>query len=125
MQLPQTLFSPDSLLSFTGAVIAAVLVPNVLASIFKKAPVEVLRFISLLVAMGMAYLMAYFSTAFFDPYWMKWVVAFFNGLLIYLSALGANETLSNASKDELGELVHSAVSDKPLKRRFFATWFHK
>lgn len=124
MELPQTLFSPDSLLSFTGAVVAAVLVPNVLASIAKM-PVELLRFISLLVAMAMAVLMAYLSTAATNPEWMKWVVAFFNGLLIYLSALGANETLSNAGKDEFKEMVHNAVSDKPLKRPFFASWFSK
>ena len=119
MATPGSLLTPLSLLSFSGAVIAAALIPNVLATLVTLPP-RVLRVISLVVSLVLAGLMAYMSD---DGAWINWIVAFFNGLIIYLSALGANETLSHASKDEFGELMHSAVAKEPPKRPFFASWF--
>lgn len=88
------LFTVQSLLSFSGAVIAATLVPNVLATVATLQP-RLLRLISLIVAVALALLMAYSAQ---DTNWTKWLVAFFNGLLIYLSASGANQHINGHKK---------------------------
>ncbi len=122
MELPSSLFTTQTLFSFAGAVIATALVPNVIATIVTLPP-RTLRIIALVVAMALAFLMALMAA---DADWIKWVVAFFNGLLIYLSALGANETLSRG----LGQKPAPPITPTAVatgggteKRRFFSTWF--
>ncbi len=118
-----TLFTTQTLLSFAGAVIATALLPNVIAT-FTDLPAKTLRIIALVVAMGLAFLIAYMAQ---DADWTKWLVGFFNGLLIYLSALGANETLSRGLKKGAAPppptLAGSSASEPPGKRRFFDSWF--
>ena len=126
MEYPDALFNATSLFTFAGAVAATTLVPNVLATMVEL-PARTLRFIAFGVAMGLALVMA-ITTESGD--WIKWLVAFFNGLLIYLSALGANETLSRGLGKGQGEadqpVYASAVPQEAAasdKRRFFSTWF--
>jgi len=122
MELPSSLFTTQTLFSFAGAVIATALVPNVIASIATLPP-RTLRLIALIVAMILAFLMAFMADS---ADWIKWIVAFFNGLLIYLSALGANETLSRGmgrAPTPPAAIAGTAVSGGTKKRKFFDTWF--
>ena len=121
MDLPTTLFSTQSLLSLAGAVVATALVPNVLATVVKLSP-RTLRLIALAVAMILAFLMAYMDES---AQWFKWIVAFFNGLLIYLSALGANETLSRGLEKTPPPttFAETALDRDSGQRKFFRSWF--
>lgn len=122
MELPSSLFTTQTLFSFAGAVIATALVPNVIASVATLPP-RTLRLIALIVAMILAFLMAFMADG---ADWIKWVVAFFNGLLIYLSALGANETLSRGmgrAPTPPPTIAGTAVGGGTEKRKFFDTWF--
>ncbi len=124
MELPSSLFTTQSLFSFGGAVIAAALVPNVIATVATLPP-RTLRLISLIVAMVLAFVMAYVAA---NADWTKWLVAFFNGLLIYLSALGANETLSRGlggapTPPPQPTLAETAMGGGVEKRKFFSSWF--
>jgi hypothetical protein len=123
MELPTSLFTTQSLLSFGGAVVATALVPNVIATVASLPP-RTLRLIALIVAMALAFLMAFLVK---EGDWTKWIVAFFNGLLIYLSALGANETLSRgmgrAPAPATPALAEAAIGGGTEKRKFFASWF--
>jgi len=118
-----TLFTTQTLLSFTGAVIATALLPNVIATFADLSP-KTLRAIALVMAMGLAFLSAFLVK---EGDWTKWIVSFFNGLLIYLSALGANETLSRGLKKGAATppptLAGKSAEAGPEKRGFFASWF--
>jgi len=118
-----TSFTIQSLLSFTGAVIATALLPNVIATFADLSP-KTLRAIALVMAMGLAFLSAFLVK---ESEWTKWVVAFFNGLLIYLSALGANETLSRGLKQGVTTppptLSGKSAEAVPEKKKFFGSWF--
>ena len=122
MELPASLFTAQTLFSFAGAVVATALVPNALATLVTLPP-RTLRLIALVVAMALAFLMAFMAA---DSQWIKWVVAFFNGLLIYLSALGANETLARGlgkAPARPTSFAESSLGGGTEKRRFFASWF--
>ncbi len=122
MDLPSSLFTPQTLFTFTGAVIATALVPNVIATVADLPP-RALRLIALIVALTLAFLMAFLAE---DADWVKWIVAFINGLLIYLSALGANETLSRGmgrAPTQPPSLAGTAVGGGEEKRKFFDSWF--
>jgi len=122
MELPNVLFTTQTLFSFAGLVIATAVVPNVIASV-TTLPNRTLRLIALVIALALALLMAY-MTAGGD--WVKWIVALFNGLLIYLSALGANETLSKGMGKQPAApptTLTEVAMDSADKRPFFATWF--
>ena len=125
MDLPNSLFSPTTLFTFAGAVTATVLLPNVLATLVELHP-RILRLIALVVALVLSFVMAILSES-TDP--VKWLVAFFNGLLIYLSALGANETLSRGLRKpqppmaEQPAAAPTAFGGGTEKRKFFGSWF--
>jgi Mg2+/Co2+ transporter CorB len=118
-----TSFTIQTLLSFTGAVIATALLPNVIATFTELSP-KTLRAIALVMAMGLAFLSAFLVK---ESEWTKWVVAFFNGLMIYLSALGANETLSRGLKRGVTTppptLAGKSAEAGPEKKKFFGSWF--
>src|SRR5213594_1729230 len=84
-----SLFTTESLLSFQGATVAAWLVPNALGRLFGNQVVRYRAWIAFVVAMGLALIIAYIAT---ESSVLKWVVAFFNGLIIFMAALGANES---------------------------------
>jgi hypothetical protein len=100
------LFTITSLLALQGSATAALLVPNVLAYLIgdKFQPYE--KWVSFAVAMGLAYLVAVLAES---DAWTKWIVAFFNGFLIFATAVGLNEGI--------GEITDVG------RGGFFASWF--
>lgn len=104
------LFTTESLLSLQGAAAAALLVPNVLGYLIGKAFDLYRKWVSFALAMILAYLVAFLAP---DAHWMKWIQAFFNGFLIFASAVGINEGVSARA--------YRAYTSEP-QRAFFRRW---
>ncbi|MDD5530232.1 MAG: hypothetical protein PHX21_09415 [bacterium] len=142
------LFTRESLLGLQGAVAASLLVPNIVCYLFGQKADRYRKWLSLIVALGLAFITAHIAPT---QSGMKWVLAFFNGLLIFSSAAGMNqisaagagkgqnETSPNdvvpnviksaniprgvgkAGKQEEGAVSVGESSVKP--RKFFTNWF--
>jgi hypothetical protein len=106
MEKLDELFTLESLLALQGAATAALLVPNVLAYLFGEEFKPYKKWVSFVVAMGLAFLVAILAET---DAWTKWIVASFNGLLIFASAIGLNEKIIGSTA--LG------------RKRFFESWF--
>lgn len=106
------LFTLDSLLSLQGAAVAAVLVPNVFGMLFGPRFNRWKLPISFIISMILAYLAAIIATT---PDLTKFVVAFFNGILIFSSAAGVNQGASQIQDNTRG--------DDSKRSRFFTDWF--
>ncbi|CAM3324580.1 hypothetical protein [Stackebrandtia soli] len=123
MENIDSLFTAASLLSLQGAVAAAVLVPNVVGNLVGERFNPFRKWTSLGIALVLAYVAAIVATD-ADP--TKWFVAFFNGLLIFASAMGLNqlprrnrsEPATDTPKDETDE----AAAAKPKAPSFFKSW---
>jgi hypothetical protein len=101
-----SLFTVQSLLSLQGSAAAALLVPNVLAYLIGDKFNPYKKWVSFVVAMALSYLVAILAP---DVDWAKWVLAFFNGCLVFASAVGINQAAGSGTT--LGD------------RRFFGSWF--
>ena len=102
------LFTLESLLSLQGSAAAALLVPNVLGFLIGGAKFNNCRkWISFFIAMGLSYLAAALAPS---PNWVKWVLASFNGFLVFASAVGINQAAAGATV--LGD-----------ERRVWGNWF--
>ncbi len=111
---PQTLnalFTVESLLSLQGAAAAALLVPNVIGYLVGEAFHPYKKWVSFGLSMILAYLVAFLAP---DAHWMKWVQAFFNGFLVFASAVGINEGVSGSTA--------RPYRAEP-RRTFFQRWF--
>jgi hypothetical protein len=106
-QVLDNFFTTESLLSLQGAAAAALLIPNVLVYLIPSLGNQVRKWISFTISMLLAYLVAILAP---DPGFVKWVLAFFNGFLIFASAMGINEAVSPGA--------HAGVGGK----QFFASW---
>lgn len=81
-------FTMESLMTLQGATAACLLVPNVAAYLIGPEFDKYRKWVSLVIAFGIAFMTAYLAET---PLWSKWVLAFFNGLLIFSSAVGINQ----------------------------------
>ncbi|MFA5032225.1 MAG: hypothetical protein WC614_04315 [bacterium] len=112
------LFTPESLLGLQGAVAASLLVPNTVCYLFGQKADKHRKWLSLIVALGLAFMTASIAPS---QSGMKWLLAFFNGLLIFSSAAGMNQ-ISAAGKgqndDETGKeaIPSEGAPNKPLRR---------
>jgi hypothetical protein len=98
------LFTSTSLLSLQGAAAAALLVPNGLRFLISSIPRWVTKWIAFIISLGLSFLVAYVAT---DPGFMKWIVGFFNGFLVFASAMGINQ---------------AAAGDDLQRGGFFSSW---
>ena len=101
------LFTLESLFSLQGSAAAAILVPNVLSSLIGEKFRPYKKTLAFTLAMLLAYLVAALAV---DTAWLKWILAFFNGCLVYASAVGINESLNAATPTIRGT------------RKFFESW---
>lgn len=100
------LFTIASLLSLQGSSAAALLVPNVLTYLIGDAFKPYKKWISFALAIALSYLVAALAKG---TDWTKWILALFNGFLVFASAVGINEAAGRGSTLAGG--------------RFFETWF--
>ncbi|GAB3178743.1 hypothetical protein FHX75_11404 [Micromonospora palomenae] len=82
------LFTWPALGSLTGASAATLLTANVVGGLLGPAGDKARKWIALGVALALSYLTAAFAT---DVGAEKWIIAFFNGLIIFSAALGINQ----------------------------------
>lgn len=105
------LFTTQSLLSLQGSVAATYLIPNVLGYIIgDKFKSSYRKWVGLVVAMALSFLVAILAT---DSSWLKWLVALFNGFLVFASAVGINQGVTDSGAVRLGG----------GQRKFFDSWF--
>jgi hypothetical protein len=108
----------ESLMTLQGATAACLLVPNVAAYLIGPEFDKHRKWVSLVVAFGIAFLTAYFAET---PLWFKWVLAFFNGLLIFSSAVGINQMTWRVRVSR--EASDYFLAGSPHKTAFFKSWF--
>lgn len=110
------LFTTSSLGTLAGAIAAVYIICSTLQAVFNFNP----KWLALLVSVLVSYTGAYLSTS-SDGEVSKYIVALFNGFLIYTSATGTNQIIG--TKPEI-RLQKSAVTVKHiLKRQFDTTWW--
>lgn len=107
------LFTLASLLSLQGAAAASLLVPNVLAYLVGAQFKPYAKWVAFAIAMTLALVTAYIAT---DTNPLKWLVALFNGFLIFASAVGVNEMAAR------GQTPPGVLSAAKPKRAFFSSW---
>ena len=105
-QTLDALFTIESLLSLQGSAAASFLVPNVLGYLIGDTFNPYKKWVSFAIAMILAYLVAILSS---DAGVTKWILAFFNGFLVFASAVGINQGVSGGTR--LGSA------------KFFQSWF--
>jgi hypothetical protein len=89
------LFTMQSLLSLQGSAAAALLVPNVIGYLVGNKFDPYRKWVSFGLAMLLAYLVAILAPT---ADWTKWILAFFNGFLIFASAVGINEATNSGRR---------------------------
>ncbi len=112
-----SLFTVTSLLSLQGSAAAAVLIPNVIGYLIGEKFDKYRKWTSLAIAMALAFLAAFMV----DDGPLKWLVAVFNGFLIFASAMGLNQLpRRNRSKVTAGDKDQEL--SLPKIPRFFKSW---
>ncbi|HIV57655.1 MAG TPA: hypothetical protein H9902_06825 [Candidatus Stackebrandtia faecavium] len=112
-----SLFTVTSLLSLQGSAAAAVLVPNVIGSLVGEKFDQYRKWTSLAIALALAFLAAFMV----DDGPLKWVVALFNGFLIFASAMGLNQ-LPRRNRSKVKSSDDDASLSLPKIPRFFKSW---
>jgi general stress protein CsbA len=124
------LFTMQSLLSLQGSAAAALIVPNVLAYLFGDTFKPYKKWVAFVLAMVLSYLVAILASG---VDWTKWILAFFNGFLIFASAVGVNQAASSST--QLGGTPTSPTPSVSFGTRaasggaesggtrFFESWF--
>ncbi|MFG3707111.1 hypothetical protein ACGF7U_20635 [Micromonospora sp. NPDC047670] len=82
------LFTWAALGSLTGASAATLLATNVIGGLIGPNGDKARKWIALGIALALSYLTAAFAT---DAGAEKWIIAFFNGLVVFSAALGVNQ----------------------------------
>jgi len=104
-------FTIQSLLTLQGSTAATLLVPNVLGYLVGKSLDKYRKYISFIISMFLAYLIAIIAST--EP-WYKWILAFLNGFVIFASAVGINEISSKPP---------AVGKEKVEEKLFFIKWF--
>lgn len=116
-------YTIGSLLTFSGAVSATLLLPAVLLYLLGETFRAKAKFVAAAIALGLAYLGALLTA---DPFWAKWVVAFFNGLGIFAMALGVNVSAAAFADSRApappAPTTRKARAAYETRRRFWRSW---
>ena len=105
------LFTPESLLSLQGSAIAALFSANVFGYLIANLSDAGKKWIAFIVSLVLSYLVAYLAT---DQNIVKWILAFFNGLVVFAAAMGGNQWLNAISGP--------GPAAGPGQKRFFDSW---
>ena len=83
-------FTLSKLLAYPGAVAAVTLIVSMVAYLGGERVTPYLKW----VALAFAYLLAYFAAYMTFGDWTVYVVAFFNGAVVFLAAVGLNQAVT-------------------------------
>lgn len=122
----EDLFSFGSLVSLQGSAAAALLVPNVVGYLVGPKFDPFRKWTSLAIAMVLAYVAAFVAGD--GP--MTWLVAFFNGLLIFASAVGLNQLPRGSRKPAKQKTKEKKTEEEEpdadlslaTVKKFFTSW---
>jgi hypothetical protein len=103
-------FSPTNIISVGVATGAVTFATNALCAVINKLPPKATAFVA---GQVIAYLVVLIENG---PLWYEWVLAFFNGCLLFCSATGANE-LGAAAAAQRGKGV---AAPAPILKSWFA-----
>lgn len=106
-----SLYSVASLLSLQGAAAAALLIPNVLGTLIGENFDRYRKWTSFGVAIVLSFVSAALAT---NAGWIKWLLALFNGFLVFASAMGINQIPSRNRPQ-----TPTTVAEGP---KFFRSW---
>lgn len=114
-------YTLGSLLEFGGAVVAVTLVTAVVSYLAGEAIIPYLKWFALATSLVLAYLSAVMAA---ETDWTKWVVAFFNGLLIFLAATGMNQLAAGKPKVAVAGAPRGALgaAPEPAPKKFWTSW---
>ena len=112
------LFTTESLLSLHGAATATMLATNVLAYLIGPGFYPHQKWIALTLAMGLAFLVASQAPG---KQKTKWLVAIFNGMLIFSAAAGLTQVLGATLSPAPGGGALSPGAYGPMP--FFHSWY--
>lgn len=107
-----------SLLEFGGAVAAVILVTATVGYLAPNSE-PYLKWVALAISLGLAYLGAVVAP---EMAWTKWVVSFFNGLLIFLAATGANQLAVGPKAPLAAPRGVAGAAPEPEGRNFWRSW---
>lgn len=114
MPLPSEFFTTTSIASLAVSTTMVVVAVRPLNQIFKLPKLGTAFFISLI----LAYLNVILKEN-AEP--LDWLIAFFNGCLIFCTAVGMNEFAANGRSTKRKQAF--PTEDKPKRRSLFQTWF--
>ncbi len=122
------LFTMESLLSLQGSAAAALLVPAVLLYLIGEGFKPVAKWVSFVIALGLSYLVAALAA---DTGVLKWVLAFFNGFLVFASAVGINQGAAQQSLRSAPPVTptgsprsaRNTPAAVPQSKGLFKSWF--
>lgn len=110
-------FTITGLVSFAGALFFSLVIPNVLLSLIGDSFRPHARVVALVVALLLTLFGAFLS----EGDYTRFVVAIFNGILVYGSAYGINAQVVEATTPQSDRGLESFMrSEKPAK--FFKDW---
>ena len=113
--LPKDFYTPTTLGTLVGATGAVYLICNTAQSVFNFNP----KWLALLVSLIISIIVAVFSKSDpNDPAFLKYFIAFLNGLLIYATAVGSNNITGSGPA---GGAVKPLVAGK---RSFRSLWIN-
>jgi hypothetical protein len=122
--VPKELLSLETLVTLGGAAFAVTLAGNVCRYVFSWNP----RWMGLVVAMGLAGLGLVLGP---DRRWTDWVVALFQGLQIYATAVGIASITGGVKPESPSPVVErgpgrpdrTAPTGPAMARSFWVRWF--
>jgi len=120
MNVPNQFFTPESMVTFTGATTAVFVVGNTAQAALQFNP----RWFSLLIAEALSFLAVYLG----GGTGLDYVVAVVNGCLIYSAATGAVAITGTPAPPVARSLprdrnVLDEAAPAPARRRFSTTWW--
>ena len=113
---PHELINAKTLLTLGGSALGVTLFGNVLQYVFGWSP----RWMALLVALALAGAGAVVAHA---VSWLQWVVAFFQGLQIYATAVGISAATGTGPVQPKHAEVERGEATRVAQRRFWARWY--
>lgn len=112
----EELFTLESLLSLQGAALASWIVPNTLGYLIGNKFTKARKWVSFAIAFILAFLVALTSNIAI----IGWIVAIFNGFLIFASAVGINQ-ITAFQKKEITAINPKTGEHMKIKRKEFIT----
>ena len=121
MNIPQELYTVDSLLTLAGSSAAVFIITSVVGYLIgpKNSPL-VKKWLGLVLALGLALLGI---TQVTNPTVGTWAVAVVNGFLIYLTAIGANIITATATTTKPRDRSLDSTPQPASPGSFGESWF--